>query len=113
MKALCSHLPVSYVVNSLVPSVISPQRAQNNAQCCLLDLLSEDASDCGTKMKWAFPEKITPFCSERQGIADGMYVLAFSCTLLISSFLFSYRSKDSLILTGCCQQDKRSVLRVS
>lgn len=93
MKALCSHSLVSYTVNPLVPSAISPQRVQNNAQCCLSDLLYEDANDCGSKMKWAFPEKITSFCSEMQDIADGIYVLAFWCALLISSFLFSYRSK--------------------
>lgn len=56
-----------------------PCGVQNNAQCCLLYLLSEGVNDCGSKMKWSFPEEIIPFCSERQVITDGMYVHLLSC----------------------------------
>lgn len=41
-------------------------------------------------MNWVFPEDVIPFCSERQVIADGMYVLLFSCvcfSVLLSTFL--------------------------
>lgn len=90
IKALCFHGLDSSAVNCLVPSIVSLQRVQNDAQCCLLYLLCDDANDCGTKMKWVFPEEIIPVCSERQVITDGMYVhlLSFVCfSFLLSCFL--------------------------
>jgi len=90
MKALCSCSLDSSAVTCLVPPVISPQRVQNSAQCCLLYLLCEDANDCGTKMKWVFPEEIIPFCSERQVITSEMHVHLLSGVhflFLLSCFL--------------------------
>lgn len=90
LKALCS--------NSLDPSTVLyhqsyPCRVQNNAQCCPLYLLSEDVNDCGSKMKWSFPEEIIPFCSERQVITDGMYVHLLSVCTSHFSFPVFFRSK--------------------